>query len=235
MTGKLNGVMPATTPTGCRTVCTSSPVDDLRAVRALEQVRDPARELDALEAAVDLALRVGEHLAVLARDQPPPGRRGAARPARGDGRARRRAGSATTAPVAGRVDGELHGVGDLGRRGERDLARLHAACGVEHGPDRPESPATARPPIQWPIVFIAVSVSGSMQRARGARRSSCGSTLGPGAERLQSVCRRRSGSPDQPGDHIVVDQSRPPGPGSSGKARTIACNVYVANPTDRRG
>src|SRR4051812_36327871 len=27
ITGKLNGVMPATTPTGCNTVCTSTPVD----------------------------------------------------------------------------------------------------------------------------------------------------------------------------------------------------------------
>src|SRR6185369_6651915 len=27
ITGKLNGVMPATTPTGCSTVCTSTPVD----------------------------------------------------------------------------------------------------------------------------------------------------------------------------------------------------------------
>ena len=68
MTGKLNGVMPATTPTGCSTVCTSTPRDDLRAVRALQEMRDAARELDVLEPAGDLAPRVVEHLAVLARD-----------------------------------------------------------------------------------------------------------------------------------------------------------------------
>ena len=42
---------------------------DLRRGLALEQVAEPAGELDHLEAAVHLAARVGEHLAVLARDQ----------------------------------------------------------------------------------------------------------------------------------------------------------------------
>ena len=42
---------------------------DLGAVRALQQVRDAARELDALEATGDLAPGVVEHLAVLAGDQ----------------------------------------------------------------------------------------------------------------------------------------------------------------------
>ena len=69
ITGKLNGVMPTTTPTGCSTVCTSIAGRDLGAVRALEEVRDAARELDALEAPRDLAPGVVEHLAVLGGDQ----------------------------------------------------------------------------------------------------------------------------------------------------------------------
>ena len=49
---------------------------DLVGVVALEQARDPAGELDDLEPALDLAQRVGEHLAVLVGDQPrPTGRR----------------------------------------------------------------------------------------------------------------------------------------------------------------
>ena len=41
--GKLNGVMPATTPSGWRIEYTSTPVDGLLAVAALQQVRDAAR------------------------------------------------------------------------------------------------------------------------------------------------------------------------------------------------
>ena len=41
---------------------------DLLAALALEQVHEAGGELDVLEAAADLALGVGEHLAVLARD-----------------------------------------------------------------------------------------------------------------------------------------------------------------------
>ena len=65
MHGKLNGVMPATTPSGWRIVQLSMPVDDLVGEVALEQLRDAAGELDDLDAARHLALRVAEHLAVL--------------------------------------------------------------------------------------------------------------------------------------------------------------------------
>ena len=67
MAGKLNGVIPAHTPSGWRIEWLSTPVADLFGELALEQVRDPAGELDDLEAARDLALGVGERLAVLAR------------------------------------------------------------------------------------------------------------------------------------------------------------------------
>ena len=58
MAGKLNGVMPATTPSGWRIEYTSTPVGGLLAVAALQQVRDAAGELDVLEAAGHLAERV---------------------------------------------------------------------------------------------------------------------------------------------------------------------------------
>ena len=67
--GKLNGVMPAHTPSGWRTDQLSMPRADLLGELALQQMRDAAGELDDLEAAGDLALRVGQDLAVLLRDR----------------------------------------------------------------------------------------------------------------------------------------------------------------------
>ena len=69
ITGKLNGVMPATTPTGCEDRVDVDAGRHLGADRALQQLRDAAGELDALEAAGDLAEGVGAHLAVLAGDE----------------------------------------------------------------------------------------------------------------------------------------------------------------------
>ena len=68
MHGKLNGVMHPTTPIGWRSDRTSTPPDDLRREVALQQLRHAARELDALEAALHLAGRVGQRLAVLRGD-----------------------------------------------------------------------------------------------------------------------------------------------------------------------
>ncbi len=65
--GKLNGVMPAHTPTGWRTVWQSTRGADVLGVLALEQVRDAAGELDHLDAALHRAHRVGQRLAVLVR------------------------------------------------------------------------------------------------------------------------------------------------------------------------
>ena len=67
MAGKLNGVMPATTPTGCRMRVRVDAGGDVLREAALEQVRDAAGELDDLQAAGDLARGVGGHLAVLLR------------------------------------------------------------------------------------------------------------------------------------------------------------------------
>ena len=63
--GKLNGVMPAHTPSGWRIEWQSTPVPTFSAVLALQQVRDAAGELDHLDAALHRALGVGQRLAVL--------------------------------------------------------------------------------------------------------------------------------------------------------------------------
>ena len=65
--GKLNGVIPATTPSGSRKEKVSTPVEIGRSSRPSAGSGCP-RELDHLEAALDLAQRVGEHLAVLVGD-----------------------------------------------------------------------------------------------------------------------------------------------------------------------
>ena len=66
--GKLNGVMPAHTPSGWRIDQRVDAAADLLGELALQQMRDAAGELDDLEAAGDLALGVGQHLAVLRGD-----------------------------------------------------------------------------------------------------------------------------------------------------------------------
>ena len=70
MIGKLNGVIPAHTPSGWRKRVQVDVGRDLVGELALGQLRDPARELDDLHAADDLALGVLERLAVLGRDDP---------------------------------------------------------------------------------------------------------------------------------------------------------------------
>ena len=56
-TGKLNGVMPATTPSGWRSEYESTPVDTCGVVSPLSRCAEAAGELDDLEAARDLAAR----------------------------------------------------------------------------------------------------------------------------------------------------------------------------------
>ncbi len=68
MIGKLNGVMPATTPSGSRKEKTSTPPETWSEYSPLSSVRDAARELDDLEAALHLAEGVGDDLAVLVGD-----------------------------------------------------------------------------------------------------------------------------------------------------------------------
>ena len=68
MAGKLNGVMPATTPERLAQRVAVDPRADVLGHLALEELRRADRELDHLDAARDLALGVGEDLAVLGRD-----------------------------------------------------------------------------------------------------------------------------------------------------------------------
>ena len=121
--GKLNGVMPAHTPTGWRSVWLSTPVPTFSRDSPLSRCGMPQRELDHLDAALHRALGVGQRLAVLLGDDPrelllvaPPAARGSASArARGAAAARR---ASRAAPLAAAVD---RGV-DVGGVGERHVA-----------------------------------------------------------------------------------------------------------------
>ena len=65
--GKLNGVMPAHTPTGWRSDQLSTSVPTFSLNSPLSRCGMPGRELDDLDAARDRALGVGQRLAVLLR------------------------------------------------------------------------------------------------------------------------------------------------------------------------
>ena len=131
MAGKLNGVMPAQTPTGWRSEWVSIDGPDVPAELAFQVMRDAAGELDDLQPALHLAQRVGMGLAVLGRD-------GAGDPlgilldealeAHHEARALqgRRVGPAGQRGLR-RLDGGVQ----LIARGELQLARLLACRGVE--------------------------------------------------------------------------------------------------------
>ena len=70
ITGKLNGVIPATTPRGWRIDEASTPVGDVLGELPLQQMGDAAGELDHLDPPGHLAPGVLDHLAVLVGDQP---------------------------------------------------------------------------------------------------------------------------------------------------------------------
>ncbi len=105
----------------------------LLGVVALQQLRDPARVLDVLQAAGDLAHRVGEHLAVLGRRASSPAPCGWRRPS-----SRRR--NITSARLRQRRRPPRRERGprrgdrrvDLGDRRQADLAGLLAGRRVEH-------------------------------------------------------------------------------------------------------
>ena len=124
ITGKLKGVMPATTPEGLPDAVDVDPAGRLLGEAALEQLRHAGRELDVLEATGDLADRVGEHLAVLrGDDRGEVVGAGVQQLAEGEehgGPLRQRAG----APLPGGGHGGLERLVDLTRRREGDLAGL---------------------------------------------------------------------------------------------------------------
>jgi hypothetical protein len=174
MAGKLNGVIPATTPRAGASNRRRSRARAL-SVFALQQVRDPAGELDHLQAAHDVALGVGDDLAVLGRQQvgqlihvgveqahelehhP--------RPALGIGRG------------PGRLGGG--GVGDGGVQLALGEASATRACtwpvlGSKTSPKRPDVPSTARPPTKWGMLRMTRSFFYSRSRIRPCGRSSRG-------------------------------------------------------------
>jgi hypothetical protein len=146
MAGKLKGVIPATTPRGLGDGVDVDAGRYLFGVGALEQVGDPAGELQVFEAAGHLALSVGENFAVLrgndgghflavgveqfphakedlgapGKPRRPPGREGAA--------------------------GGLHGLVHLGRAGEIDLGDRLPEGGVVDGTG-PARGARHHPPV----------------------------------------------------------------------------------------
>jgi hypothetical protein len=105
----------------------------LFAVAALQQRGDAAREFDVLQPALDLARRVGQHLAVLRRhDARQLGLallEELADPEEDVGALRQRRGAPRGEGVEGRGDGRVHFLG----RGEVDLVRLPAGRGIEDG------------------------------------------------------------------------------------------------------
>ena len=105
---------------------------DLVGVLALEQVRDAAGELHDLEAALHLARRVRQHLAVLVGDEA-----GQLRDVRVDELAEREEHLGALAqrclrPVGECLLGLLHRVVDIAGRGERNVCLLFTGRGVPH-------------------------------------------------------------------------------------------------------
>ena len=68
--GKLNGVIPATTPSGWRSDQLSIPDADLFSELAFEQLRNAGRELDVFQSTRGFALGVGQDFAMLRGDDP---------------------------------------------------------------------------------------------------------------------------------------------------------------------
>src|SRR4051794_37744530 len=94
-------------------------------------MRDATGEFDDLDAAGDLALSVGEYLAVLLRDDPRQrivlARQNLQKLEQNAGAAQRRGGGPARERGAGRLDGGI----DLARVGERDPSDFFAGCRVE--------------------------------------------------------------------------------------------------------
>ena len=69
MTGKLNGVMPATTPSGSRSECESTPPETCGVFSPLSSWPSPQANSTTSRPRVTSPRASDEHLAVLARDQ----------------------------------------------------------------------------------------------------------------------------------------------------------------------
>ena len=115
-----------------RIECESMPPETCGVISPLSRCAEPARELDDLQPARDLAARVGEHLAVLARDD-----RGQLVLVRVEQLAEREQdlralGERRGAPLGAGGRGGLHGAIDVGGRRERNARDDLAGGGIGH-------------------------------------------------------------------------------------------------------
>ena len=154
MAGKLNGVMPATTPERLAHRVGVDLGRDVLGEVALEEMGDAAGELDDLETALHLAAGVGEDLAVLGReqlgdvlaillDELPEGEQDAG--ARRD-RCVPPPGKAALADATAGVD--------VGGRGKRDPPATRPVAGLYTSPQRSGTLSSGLSLIQWRISFI---------------------------------------------------------------------------------
>ena len=158
--GKLNGVMPATTPTRLADRVAVDVRRDVLGELALEQLREAAGEVHDLEAAVHLAQRVGRHLAVLAGEEvgdlalvaldefaerehrcarAPPATTGPSRPAASAAAST----AASTTPASAMAT----------------CAATRPVAGSNTSPQRPARPSHGLPPIQCVTVIHRIQVS----------------------------------------------------------------------------
>ena len=185
MQGKLNGVTPATTPKWLA----HRPVVDagryLVGVVALQQLRHATGEFDDVDAARDLALCIGEDLAMFG----------------GDHRGQRvlvlihqlekLVEDARAADRRHVAPGRLRCMRcgdcriDFVDRSQRNLARHRAAGRMKTGWRRPLLLATARPLMKWPTSVVAVNASGAPMM-----RSPCGVLIG--SLGMTAVCQSAS-------------------------------------------
>ena len=150
--GKLNGVIPATTPSGWRIEYMSMPGPARVGELALQQVRRADADLGDLEAAGDVALGVGQGLAVLAATAPRP-----AGPCRGSGARRSASSPAPAAAGWSRAQrGCARSAPATAASSSAAVARATRACtspvaGLKTSAKRPERPGTRLPSMKWPM------------------------------------------------------------------------------------
>ena len=145
--GKLNGVMPGADADRLAQRPAVDAAAHVVAEFALQQLRDAAGELDDLEAARDFAARIREHLAVLARDE---GRELVGvllDERRGSGTARARAAAPASRTIR-RARARADWIAARVSSAEASATSMAAtpSAGLKTGADRPERPATRRPP-----------------------------------------------------------------------------------------
>ncbi len=182
ITGKLNGEMTPTTPSGCLREYTSTRGGVL-AERALDEVREAGRELDDLLAAQDLAHRVGDDLAVLAGDEA--GQLGLAGVQQLTEREQHRLPlrDGVLRPLAEAALGGGDGLVDLAWSARATSAWTAPVAGLYTGAVRPEVEGRSAPSIQCETTAMSTSDSltmlfSSVRRRRAQERQYVGRCRG---------------------------------------------------------